>query len=101
MEIHAEISRKMLREIEDNGRELSLPPGVTIIRRKGSRVCNLECDKISKRDLVEFLDDNQISWQEMSDEQEIKKDSKKIKWEKPAKRKSGFREIPDSLNEDN
>jgi hypothetical protein len=99
MEIYAEISSKMLKEIED-GNDLVLPSGVTISRKKGSRVCNFECDEISKQDMVEFLDDNQISWQELTEEKEVKK-GKKNKWEKPAKRKGGFREIPDSLNEDN
>ena len=111
MEIYAEISYKMLEDIEELGRELRLPSGVSMYRRKGSRACHLEFDKSEKSNVIDFLEDRRISWQDIPEERENKKEHRedwaKLKeWEKPAKKKSGFRDFTDpwdleEKNEDN
>ena len=61
MEIYAEISNKMLREVDVPGHNLVLPYGITMTRKKGSGVCYFNCDKSYRQDMIEFLDDNEIS----------------------------------------
>lgn len=88
MEIYAELDSKTLRKIEE-GHELVLPLGAKISRKKGSRMCYFACDEFYKQEMIEFLDDNGISWQEMIEEWGINK-----KEEKPSKKK-GFGEFID------
>lgn len=92
MEFYAEIDNKTLREIEEDGRDLVLPSGVRMSRKKGSRICYFECDESSVQDLMGFLDDNGISWQETPETWATKKDKKK---DKPLKRRVGFGEFID------
>jgi hypothetical protein len=106
MEIYAEISYKILEDIEEFGRELLLPSGVSMYRRKGSRACHLTFDKPDRQNVIDFLEDRRISWQDIPEEKENKKEHKEDwakskewmkpkEWEKPAKNKSGFRDFTD------
>ena len=64
MEIYAEISKKVLGLIESGGK-FSLPDGVVLRRKGGSRSCYFECqDKESKKTLIELLEAGGICWQE-------------------------------------
>ena len=56
MEIYAEINKKMLKKIEEDGTDLILPSSVKMNRKQGSRACYFECDKDIKNDLIGFLD---------------------------------------------
>lgn len=102
MEIYAEISHKTLQEIEGLGNDFILPPGVQMHRKQGSRACYFECDENTKDDLIGFLDDNRISWQAIPDEREIKnqKDRRENEKQKEFKKKSGMRELPDSMHDE-
>lgn len=97
MEIYAEISNKLLREIEEMGKNLDLPSGVTMQRKPGSRACYLECDEFSKDELVEFLESNGISWQVIPEAREDKEDRKEDRQRRP--KRSGFKEFDDSWSE--
>ena len=78
MEIYAEISRKILQDIESNGNTLSLPYGISMSRKNGSRACTFECSSGNKEDLIDFLDNKGISWQIQSEDiQEEEKVSKR------------------------
>jgi len=103
MEIYAEIDKKKLHSIEILGNSMVIPNGVKMSRRNGSRACYFECDSGYKDDLIDFLDNNRISWQYTSNEKE--NNSKKIKneinwkseskYEKNVERKNIFKNIKD------
>ena len=71
-EIYAELSKSMLPLVDDGVVELPSAPGVSISRRRGSRVCYFICDSnISnehQEELIEEigdqLDELGINWQE-------------------------------------
>ena len=65
MEIYAEISNKILKQMEDGSLILNLPSGISLERKLGSRACYFEYqDDMSKEELISFLDYNGINWQE-------------------------------------
>jgi hypothetical protein len=70
MEIYAELSQRLLQKIEKGNNVLAtLPSGVTLSRKNGSKVCHFECEnKSSMTDLTDLLDNNQIPWQ-LNDEE--------------------------------
>ncbi len=74
MEIYAELSRKIMNQIENEGYNMPLPSGVTLKRKKGSRACFFECDDSNKEDLIDFLDSMQISWQYNDNDADDRKD---------------------------
>ena len=64
-EIYAEITKKMLNQINDNGFLFRLPTGVELHRKKHSRACYFECsDEHSTNNLIELLDYYHINWQD-------------------------------------
>ena len=69
MEIYAELSKNVLKH-----KFLKwLPPGVVLRRSGKSRACTFECeDEFAKGDLVNLLENNEICYQDM-DEEEKKK----------------------------
>jgi len=65
MEIYAEITKKILNAVEKDGYKLTLPSGVSLRRKKGSRACYIECvDDEVKEELIDFLEQSGINWQE-------------------------------------
>jgi len=64
VEIYAEIPKKLYGEMEDKGQLFELPDGVSISRKRGSRVCYFECEtKDGKDALIDILDQKGINWQ--------------------------------------
>ena len=105
MEIYAEISQKIMREIEDFGKDFILPEGVKWSRRWGSRACYLECDDDTKETLIDFLNNHSVTWQINAKEKEKGSfrefkgfsEFKEFKDSSMKKeKKGGFREINDS-----
>ena len=94
MEAYTEISNKLLHKIEQEGYNLNVPSGVTIKRKQGSRVCYFECDDSIKNELIDFLDDNGINWQDDGIEQGFRdfKDYRNT-WKEP--KESVFKDIKD------
>ena len=65
MDIYAELSKKQLKELEDNNSVFVLPDGVELSRSKQSRACYFVCDNDSAaEELMSVLDEAGISWQE-------------------------------------
>jgi len=64
MEIYAEISHTMLNKISNDNFVLKFPVGVNVISKKNSRAFFLSCDESMDKELMDFLEDNNISWQE-------------------------------------
>ena len=94
MDIYAEISRSMVRSL-DQGGQLNLPSGVHLYRSHGSRACYFECEhEMAENSLVEFLHSNGISWQAVSEESE-KHRSKRSKKGVVKEKKGGFKEFRD------
>ena len=64
MEIYAEITKKMLEEIND-GKKMIVPLGISLRRKEGSRACYFECGEGNEQILMDFLDANGLAWQEI------------------------------------
>ena len=64
MEIYAEISHIMLNKIKNGMFVLKFPVGVDVISKKNSRAFFLSCDDSMDKELMDFLEDNNINWQE-------------------------------------
>jgi len=64
MDIYAELSKKICKDVNENGFYL-LPSGVSLSRKRESRYCFFTCDneRIAK-DLIDALDAKGIPWQE-------------------------------------
>jgi hypothetical protein len=65
MDIYAEINKKQLKQIEKGEMQFVFSAGIQLTRKKGSRACYFFCeDKYAKGELVNFLEDANINWQE-------------------------------------
>ena len=63
LSIYAELSQKTLKDADNLFS--SLPEGVDLTRKQGSRACYFECDdSIAKEELIDLLDMHRILWQE-------------------------------------
>jgi len=61
MNIYAELNKKMRLKID----AIIVPSGVILERKSKWGACYFECDdEKAKKELIEILDDNEISWQE-------------------------------------
>lgn len=61
LEVYAEINKRQLNEVS----EWILPTGVRLSRKVNSRACYFECqDEMAKEDLLEFLEQKGVAWQE-------------------------------------
>ena len=85
MEIYAEISSKLAKDIND-GYVIPIPNGVEV-KKMGSRAYIFNCDDYNKDDLKDILDEHGISWQDDRTEDDVKKDIKIAKKEIKEKRK--------------
>ena len=63
MDVYAELTKKTLKQVEDEG-FFSLPDGVELNRKSGSRCCYFSCpDEYIEGELLAVLDRREISWQ--------------------------------------
>ena len=68
IEVYAELSRKDLNAIYAGEVEFSLPPGVELNHRDGSRSLYMTCEnKKTAKILTLALDDSRIPWTELTD----------------------------------
>ncbi len=74
MEIYAEISNGLAEQIE-GGKKYDLPEGVAV-RKTGRRAYFFDCDEETREELIEFLENNGISWQD-NDEPTNKEETKR------------------------
>ena len=65
MELYAELTNKLLKKLEEENFVFSLPEGVTLTRKQGSRCCFFECEETEEENLKDLLDRQGIPWQEM------------------------------------
>jgi len=75
MEIYAEISKRLAKQIE-NGAKFYLPDGVAV-QKVGKRAYFFDCDENTKGELINFLEGKGISWQENDEPTTQKKSAKK------------------------
>ena len=99
MEVYAEISRKILEDIEVRKINLSCPYGVKMQRKSGSRACFFECEESAVENLTDYLESKGISWQ-LNEEERRSKDKKEKKYGQKEKvpRKHGMLEFNDPWN---
>lgn len=64
MEIYAEISRSMINKIRSGKTTLSFPVDINVNNRRNSRAFFLSCDDSMNEELISFLDQHNINWQE-------------------------------------
>ena len=67
MEFYAELTRKMMQQIEEGKISFKLPEGVTLNRKQGSRACYFECNDDLKESFIDFLDSNNINYQDQNE----------------------------------
>lgn len=73
MEVYAELTRKQLNAVESGDMEFSLPNGVKMSRRRGSRACYFQCaDEDALVTLIDGLEASWITWQENLSDSEYK-----------------------------
>jgi len=65
MEAYAEITKKDLERMEKGDMCFSFPRGIEMKRRKGSRALFLSCSEEVDDTLIDFLDQNNLCWQEL------------------------------------
>ena len=65
MEIYAEISHRLLNKIENKNYFLDFPKEVKVNRKLGSRSLYLEFDDSIEEYVLDILERNGITWQEL------------------------------------
>ena len=87
MEIYAEISKEMRRQLDEDGYSLYFPVGVTANRN--GRSLTIECEDYMVEMVEELLDSGGIPYQEM-DKREIKEEDEEEEHGRKKKKRSSW-----------
>jgi len=63
MELYFELSQKQLKGLKDGTWSLSVPYDIKVDHKDHTRACFIEVDDENKEDVIEYLENQGISWQ--------------------------------------